>query len=793
MNARTLWLQGQMLLAACCICMLWACSGGSEDPAPAPPTALPAALTVKTPTTRQDVNSDVAFTSNAVDPNGKLKYLWEFADGSSSTLASPSHRFAKSGIYVVNLILTNEAGESVYNNGTVLVGDLAIVRGLQCSKDANDGWCKQYLSPQFLDDAITDISWIDARRGWAVSGSGFVSKTTDAGVTWQVQNSGVQRPLLKVNFINDKVGWIAGANGLVLRTADGGATWRASSLGTGVTAPPEAIGVVDASTAWVSTLIKPNPDVMGYSEVFVTRDAGATWTQVSRPTGKRESLIVAGNLTAWTWADFTDKQGCVGTFLAKSTDYGAHWLESSVRVSNGCLSMPSSTPDEIQFVDELKGLAVRRWYNNGGRDFMGTLDGGKTWVRVGAKLPPSARYWPREYRLAADGTLFWWQRTDLLIVDGPPTGKLDYSTDLGVTWRQMPLPSASPDYYDYNQYVEPRFYSSESVALTTREGRELITVDAGRSWSERRSPKTTVRPGKSLWFFDAREGLVLTDEGNFLRTTDGGQTWTGKSVSEVPKGQAPRRMEFLSDNSTGWLITGTSELFKTTDKGKTWSRAANAALGYKFLNFHFVDASYGWALVNVSNQDARILVSSTNGGASWQQVASAPSAVASATALRFADRKYGVVMAEGKAMLTTDGGLTWKESLLPSKSAIYELRFADADRVMGVGEGGTVLWSESRGVNWTLARPYLGSDEDLYDLHFFSDTLGYAAGPAGVMFLNKYSSRLVGERLNQRLPGDGFGQNQTFRSAFFVDEFTGWWLGTAGSTGIILATISGGN
>jgi photosystem II stability/assembly factor-like uncharacterized protein len=59
-----------------------------------------------------------------------------------------------------------------------------------------------------------------------VAGSGRIWQTTDAGVTWQLQNSGGSRAdLFDVVFVNRMEGFAVGG-GDILRTADGGATWQ---------------------------------------------------------------------------------------------------------------------------------------------------------------------------------------------------------------------------------------------------------------------------------------------------------------------------------------------------------------------------------------------------------------------------------------------------------------------------------------------------------------------------------------------------------------------------------------
>ena len=68
--------------------------------------------------------------------------------------------------------------------------------------------------------------WFASReRGWAVGGEGVVVATTDGGVTWRPQQSGVGDDLNDVRFFDESEGWAVGRGGAMLHTTDGGRTW----------------------------------------------------------------------------------------------------------------------------------------------------------------------------------------------------------------------------------------------------------------------------------------------------------------------------------------------------------------------------------------------------------------------------------------------------------------------------------------------------------------------------------------------------------------------------------------
>ena len=74
---------------------------------------------------------------------------------------------------------------------------------------------------------VNAVSFVDARRGWAVGAGGLVLATLDGGRTWQARESGVAADLHDVKFFDEREGWAVGGEGAILHTTDGGATWRA--------------------------------------------------------------------------------------------------------------------------------------------------------------------------------------------------------------------------------------------------------------------------------------------------------------------------------------------------------------------------------------------------------------------------------------------------------------------------------------------------------------------------------------------------------------------------------------
>ena len=78
----------------------------------------------------------------------------------------------------------------------------------------------------------------------------IVVRTTDGGINWHLQFSGVTSNLRSVSFVDLNNGWACGDRGVILSTTDGGSTWIRQASST--VYPLNAISFSDVSTGWVA-------------------------------------------------------------------------------------------------------------------------------------------------------------------------------------------------------------------------------------------------------------------------------------------------------------------------------------------------------------------------------------------------------------------------------------------------------------------------------------------------------------------------------------------------------------
>ena len=117
-------------------------------------------------------------------------------------------------------------------------------------------------------DVPVQILSPDPNSRWRIVASG-VERSTDGGLTWQPQSTGVATPLTAGSAPSPAVCWLVGPGGLVLLSTDG-AAWQRASL-------PEAIDLqsVRASDAANATVTSAD------GRRFATTDGGKSWRRVN--------------------------------------------------------------------------------------------------------------------------------------------------------------------------------------------------------------------------------------------------------------------------------------------------------------------------------------------------------------------------------------------------------------------------------------------------------------------------------------------------------------------------------
>lgn len=732
-----------MLLAACN-------SGSGNSGASQPATELPFSVEVKGPLANNALGTAVSFSANVADPSGRLKYEWRFGDGETSTLANPTHSYAKAGVYRVQLIVTNEVGATRVSSADVSVADSSVTSNKLCSGDSGSGWCWQMPLP--TGNILSDYAYIDQLHGWAVGEMGTILVTGDGGLSWQQQNSGTELPLSKVVFNNVQEGWVVASNGTILKTANGGVSWSSAGYLPGIA--PGSFGASDTNTAWA---------VGEYQrQVSITRDGGASWSPVAPPSltsGYVLQYYPVNTSVIWALTYDTD------VTVLRTANGGASWETSALPSVAAGLSrrineVIAMGPNDAWLVCDESGSQDGSYLSR--KVLLKTADGGKTWQVIS---PNGSTLQFLQFANANVGFAVENNERALL-----------RSRNGGVSWERLPLPNSLA-----NGVSRLKALSQTHLRLSAYDESVYVSKDGGDSWQQEAAGRQPYFNITGLWFFDNREGIATGSDGSIARTTDGGQTWV--KTAGIDSSTNWGRPQFMADG-TGWVLATYSNIYRSTDKGKTWMApvAQNGSSIYGVADFHFIDANHGWLVKSYPTGEGSQLASilrSTDGGLSWVPVEGTGN-YQGLNSIRFADASNGIAVgSNGLVLVTTDGGKKWSPRTITSGPALNRVTFIDGNVAVAVGAGGVIMRSADRGQTWKKMPAV--TINTLYDVRFVSPKFGWAVGEAGTVL----ATRDGGLTWSVQTTVAG----TSFNNAFFIDEQTGW---IAGSGGAIMATSTGG-
>lgn len=301
----------------------------------------------------------------------------------------------------------------------------------------------------------------------------------------------------------------------VLSSDDGVRTFRASNSGF---SHRQVSSIVvdrkDPATVYAGVLNDKE-----FGGVFVSRDAGAKWTQVSEGLGGRDI--------------FDLHQAASGTLVA-ATNRGLYRLDSTSRtwmpINTVIREVARPAPKPVK----LKGKVVKP-----------------------KPLPPQIVKSEISGRVTAIQTSGkqWWAAS----VSG-----LYSSTDEGKTWKGGPVLA-------HKEFVSVHSVGEVVAAVTPRN--VLLSTDAGTTWKTTGAPYfltriygVTIAPDDSLW--------IATREGAY-RSTDHGTNWV--HVMEGLPGKNVLRVE-VDGNRMLATAYGARSVFESRDNGHSWHMSPDAGL-----------------------------------------------------------------------------------------------------------------------------------------------------------------------------------------------------------------------
>lgn len=226
--------------------------------------------------------------------------------------------------------------------------------GVMRTTDGGANW----TTYQTADD-VEAVYFVSESAGWLCGNDGMIMHSSDGGITWQSQTSGVSEKLRDIWFADAMYGWAVGRDGILLATSDGGATW--SSQSSPATDDLRGIYMLDTQRGWI---------VGSDGLILYTSNGGQLWeTQLSVPGGEEDEFEAVFALNEnYVWA-----VGGQGRVYA-TTDSGENW--------NAQMSGTAVALMDVYFTDMESG-----WIGGAGGFLSAAMMGGAMWH---TQIPPEA-------------------------------------------------------------------------------------------------------------------------------------------------------------------------------------------------------------------------------------------------------------------------------------------------------------------------------------------------------------------------------------------------------------------
>jgi PGF-pre-PGF domain-containing protein len=404
----------------------------------------------------------VVFTDSST--NSPTSWLWDFGDGSNSTLQNPTHEYTSVGTYNISLNASNSVGSNVSTQFSyITVADVPVanftsnvtsgsfslpVAFTDLSTNNPVGWA-WYFGDEDLSGAWTELN---SNSGWSERSShtsvvlpdgsivvmGGISdgsnvlndtwRSTDNGTTWTLMNASSGWEARKAHstvVLSDGsivlMGGLEGSNELsdTWRSTDNGATWMLMNASSGW-----------SGRYWHSSVVLPDDSIvlMGgqddsskLNDTWRSTDSGATWNEVNSSSGwsarnTHQSAVLYDGSIVLTGGSLGSGNHLNDTW--RSTDNGSTWTELnsssgwSQRRSHSMLVLPDSSIVLMGGTDDTTNL----------NDIWRSTDNGSTWTLINASAD-----WPeRSYH------------SNVVLPDGSMVlmgGYYDASTRYNDTWR----------------------------------------------------------------------------------------------------------------------------------------------------------------------------------------------------------------------------------------------------------------------------------------------------------------------------------------------------------------------
>ena len=703
--------------------------------------------------------------------------------------------------------------------------------------DGGSTWIEQRLGgyPDLFGVVFTDMS-----TGWAVGEDGTVIASEDGGITWTNISIGSTDDLNSIVFTDSSNGWIAGGgydpyHGIIYHTSNAGVTWNLQNTGTGeeeyylndIAFIDETMGWTSGGTwyPWEGVMLHTEngggdpvfpelaytPTMIDFGDMYGAQEDSRTVNIWNNGTGNLNYYFYPES--ACTWITVSPESG----FSSGETDEinvtidtlglqpGEYTCNLTVTSNVGTYIIPIN----VTILESNQTLSYDPLYHDFGE------------VAENQLVTTNLSIWN-----SGTGTMFYWidDSGTFCVVEpwsGSSQGEVNNHTIMCFT------SGLDPGFHQCNLTIHAGTNQTGNVTINV-----TVVDDGNKSATFEKTETTTdslnmnisvgINPHQSPIYVAASGGAFLytiettNNEAN-AQTFDIWTTYTypNNTISdhplygpmsftlqpgwsaysndlsqyvteEVPSGEYSYTSHVgIQANDSSWNSDSFPFTKVTEDTG--WYQQV-PGIDETLNAVDFADSEHGWAV------GYGTIMHTDDGGDTWYQQDDELYYNTDYDAVDFIDNQTGWI-AGGKILKTTNGGMNWTEQYDPSGYTINAIQFLDENN--GWAAGGiidtynqhfrrVIKHTSDGGETWETqlyesGYYYYDYIEPLYDIYMLDMNTGWAVGSFGAVF---HTTDGGSTWIEQRLGGypDLFG-------VVFTDMSTGW---AVGEDGTVIASEDGG-
>jgi photosystem II stability/assembly factor-like uncharacterized protein len=564
-------------------------------------------------------------------------------------------------------------------------------RSIFRSNDEGQSWVvkKEFQHPYGFDSfyAVNDsVVYAVGLIGDTGYPSGWVMKTTDAGLSWEDVTPFSPITYIDFNavyFFDEELGVAAGMaydKESFVRTLDGGKTWNKINA-------PEFVAINNIQFITKSTgyFLARNENDENF--LCVTTDTLNSWVIKMQSNYTIHSYFVTDDEIIFAVMDDS-----ISTYVIESIDGGLTWQRKDEVWEGG----------EIYFTSNNVGYILN------GAKLKKSSDGGEEWrIQKFTHELRDSHFFDDKRGLAGGGDVwchmgcwFW--------------GALFSTNDGGATWEEI----------DFGEgMLRSLFFFDDEVGYALSESNGFIvnkTTDGGKSWAviSENNPDSSGYSfdGKDLCFFDDQIGLMAgklnigrrdTLGSAILLTKDGGETWDLAWKYPDSDLRSYKLLDIHAINRTAWAVCESGMIVKYSEPREC--QEITNVTDLPLYDIFFSDEQHGWVAGGYyyENNEHLVLFKTTDGGESWQEI---PDFEYQVNDMYFENNLHGWAVGSdtsdtgnrppgrGVILQTSDGGDNWNIQIDDLSAPLNAIHFKDGFG-WAVGGNGLVLRTED-GASW---------------------------------------------------------------------------------------------